>query len=335
MFHIYAQYFHPHTLLERVRDVRFYRQPRTMFKGFKVPDWATAKEQHGWDGDTYSRVAWDNAMHDMHSEWTPTQFMGERQEPNIMQWFRWEQWGHSFSSRLFYNEVPRLQGFKSWYRLGGHYVQNSNDEREVNRKLHSFTHANQDSKINWGIDTTTPEGREQFKKEWDALSEMAPELIKKEDIIFPHEQEPHLSTEPHFRRVWQHYREHTFRLKFAQIVEDGAVSQANADTFAKFIGSVDMPTFNIYILAKTGKLDYMKGDAAFETAMKVFTALGFDNIELTNKTAEPYEEQFWNGFDGLYNLTEAELKQDLQLIITDPNNRAKVQALMASYAALE
>jgi len=84
MHHIYAQYFHPSTLLERVRDVRFYRQPRTLFKGFRVPDWATAKEQHGWEFDAYSREAWDNAMEDMHSEWTPVQFAGERQDPNVL-----------------------------------------------------------------------------------------------------------------------------------------------------------------------------------------------------------------------------------------------------------
>jgi hypothetical protein len=62
MHHIYAQYFHPDTLLERVRDVRFYRQPRTIFKGFKVPDWATSNEKHGWEVDMHSRQAWDNAM---------------------------------------------------------------------------------------------------------------------------------------------------------------------------------------------------------------------------------------------------------------------------------
>jgi hypothetical protein len=28
-----------------------------------------------------------------------------------------------------------------------------------------------------------------------------------------------LSNEPHFRRVWQHYREHSFRLNFARLVE--------------------------------------------------------------------------------------------------------------------
>ena len=104
MHHIYAQYFHPHTLLERVREVRFFRQPRTLFKGFTVPDWATAEQKRGWEFDAYSRQAWENAMHDFRSEWTPMQFAGDRQEPNVLQWFRLEQYGKGFSSRLFYNE---------------------------------------------------------------------------------------------------------------------------------------------------------------------------------------------------------------------------------------
>ena len=58
MNHIYAQYFHPETLLERVRDVAFYRRPRTIFKGFRVPDWAQSQKMHGWDVDAYSRQAW-------------------------------------------------------------------------------------------------------------------------------------------------------------------------------------------------------------------------------------------------------------------------------------
>jgi hypothetical protein len=35
-------------LLERVRDVSFYRRPRTLFKGFRVPDWATSEKRNGW-----------------------------------------------------------------------------------------------------------------------------------------------------------------------------------------------------------------------------------------------------------------------------------------------
>lgn len=60
-FHMYAQYFHPDALIERVKDVHFYRKPRTLFKGFRVPDWATAEKSKGWELDIYSRRAWDQA----------------------------------------------------------------------------------------------------------------------------------------------------------------------------------------------------------------------------------------------------------------------------------
>lgn len=57
-------------------------------------------------------------MADFHSEWTPMQFVGERQEPNVLQWFRFEQWGAGMSSRLFYNEVPN----PTRWRHGGHML---------------------------------------------------------------------------------------------------------------------------------------------------------------------------------------------------------------------
>lgn len=193
-YHIYAQYFHPDTLLERVRDVQFYRRPRTLFKGFRVPDWATAEKRHGWELDTYSRQAWDNALQDMNSETTPTQFVGERQEPNIIEWFRFEQWGKGAGARLFYNEVPR-NNITSWFRYGG-----SLEDHE--RNLYSFTHANQEHKFVFGIDTTTQEGREQFKKEWDTMCQLTPELLNKDDMVYPHEHHKYISNEPHFQRVW-------------------------------------------------------------------------------------------------------------------------------------
>ena len=42
--HLYAQYFHPTTYLERVRQVVAWRRPSTLFKGYKVPDWAQASK---------------------------------------------------------------------------------------------------------------------------------------------------------------------------------------------------------------------------------------------------------------------------------------------------
>ena len=97
-------------------------------------------------------------------------FAGDRTDANPIQWFRNEHWGKGHSSRLFYNEVPNTR----WIRTGGHI-----EDKE--KTLYSFTHADQDS-LKFGIDTRTPEGREMFKKEYDALCEMAPELFKKEDL---------------------------------------------------------------------------------------------------------------------------------------------------------
>ena len=169
MYHIYAQNFHPGSLLERVRDVHFYRRPRTIFKGFKVPDWATAENTSGWEVDAYSRQAWDQAMHEFHSEATPAPFFGERQEPNPLQWFRLEQFGKGNSSRLFFNEVPEPW----WLRHKGHMDQEKKEEL-----LYSFTHADQEQETNFGIDTTTEEGRALFKAEYDAMAEICPEMVK-------------------------------------------------------------------------------------------------------------------------------------------------------------
>jgi hypothetical protein len=256
--------------------------------------------------------------------------MGARQDPNVLQWFRFEQFGGGFGERLFFNEVPKLSGFKSWYRHGGHLLKNEGDEREQHRRLHSFTHADQDTNIDWGMDTTTPEGRAAFKAEWDALAELAPEYIKKEDLVFPHEEHPYLSHEPHFRRVWQHYREHTFRLKFSQLLDADGITQADADAFGRFVGMEGTPAFNIFIMARQGKLEHLKDDAGFQATMRVLDAMGFETVEFDLKTAEPIEEQFWKQFDGMYDLTEVEMREDLELFVTDPNNRAKVEALISS-----
>ena len=57
--------------------------------------------------------------------------------------------------------------------------------------------------------------------------------------------------------------------------------------------------------------------------------LGLDHIEIDKKSAQPYEEQFWEQFDYLQNLTEEEMKKELPYFITDPTNQAKVEALLS------
>ncbi len=121
-------------------------------------------------------------MHDLEAEWTPKQFGGERQEPNPLQWLRFENILGGYGARYFYNEVPKM----SWRRNKGHLLDEENDA-ERDRVLYSFTHANQDQHIMFGMDSRTPEGQEAFRAEYEKLCELAPEIIKKEDMIMPHE----------------------------------------------------------------------------------------------------------------------------------------------------
>lgn len=139
-------------------------------------------------------------MADFNSEWTPMQFWGERHEPNPLQWLRLEQFGKGASSRLFYNEVPHPW----WHRHGGHL----DNPEEV---LYSFTHADQQTQIDFGIDTTTDEGRAAWAAEYAAFAELAPEIVKKEHFAYPHQLPKYVSQEPHFQRVWGHYRQASLR----------------------------------------------------------------------------------------------------------------------------
>jgi hypothetical protein len=204
-----------------------------------------------------------------------------------------EQWGKGNSSRLFYNEVPK----PTWTRYGGHL-----DDPE--KTLHSFTHADQEHKMIFGMDTTTEEGREAFKSEWEAMCQMVPELVSKEDMIYPHEHTRYLSTEPHFRRVWQHYREHMFSLRFAYLVHDGQISQADADAFRQFVDLSHAPTFNMYIYGRLGQLPHLEHDSTYQATCRVMEKLGLDHITIDRKTAQPYEEQFWEQFDTYMELSE-------------------------------
>jgi len=53
---------------------------------------------------------------------------------------------------------------------------------------------------------------------------MVPELLSKSDMVYPHEVAKQITNEPHFRRVWQHYREHIFKQRLAYLVDDGVIT---------------------------------------------------------------------------------------------------------------
>ncbi len=320
MNHLYGQYFHPSTMQERVHDVAAYRRLRTIFKGFTVPEWAQNQNRTGWEVDPYSMEVWDKAQKDFLSEMTPMQFMGpDRTDSNLINWFRWEQFGRGFSSRLFYNEEP-----KPMFHRHGHID-------DPDKELYSFKWADQSytsADKAFGIDTSTPEGREEFKKEYERWCQMCPEIFKKEALVFPHELRTLVSSEPYFRRMWQYYREHTFKVLFNKLHHDGQISDTDAENFRRFVGLQSVPTFNIYIYSKLGKLDHLKDDEGFKSTLKVMEAMGMHLIEFNPGTSMPVEEQFWQSYDIIMQLTEEQMLQQLPHIVVDRNDHDKVEALL-------
>jgi len=256
-------------------------------------------------------------MADFNSEWTPMQFWGERQEPNVIEWFRLEQWGKGASTRLFYNEVAE----PNWLRHNGHL---DNPEEVV----YSFTNANQDQNIVFGIDTTTEEGRVQFKAEYDALPQLAPEIVRMEDFQFPHEMGKQISNEPHFQRIWKYYRDHTLKSAIDGAVADGKCALEDANTAKKFIGTKQNISLAQYCYTKQGLRPDLENTEAYLATDRVMEAIGMCQIPITKLTAESFEDQFWTNFDGQQGLTELQMREELPFFITDPSNRMKVEALM-------
>lgn len=140
---------------------------------------------------------------------------------------------------------------------------------------------------------------------------LTPELIKKENMVFPHEMDAQVSTEPHFQRIWNIYRIHTLKGKVTAAVNAGSVSQEDADAACAFLskgaGSKQM-MISGYCQGKIGRPD-LANDAGFLATDRVFNAVGLGGAKFNMVTAEGYESQFARAFDKTFNLNEIEMKE--------------------------
>lgn len=316
--HVYAQNFHPWTMNERVRNVHFYRKTKTLFKGFKVPDWAQPqRKEDGFDVDIYSRDNWTAAMRDFNSEWTATPFKGDRVDPNPLNWFRFEQVGKGLSSRLFFNEVPK----PAWHRHGGHLD-------DVDKTLYSFKYADQQYEDVLGFDLTTADGRKALQAEIQRMKKMAPELHEAAgapDSIEQLVSKKYVSTEPHFQRVLTHYRAHLFQDRVSQAVASGALTEEDVRASRAYMDGQGLPSASMITLGQSGQLD---GQAGYDSFVKVLEATGLSGFKRNIKTAMPDEDQFQRFFDNTYNVTELGLNKALPVLIADTKQRDKIRALL-------
>lgn len=317
-WHIYAQNFHPYTLNERIRNVTFYRKPKTLFKGFKVPDWAHSHKSEGWDVDAYSRAAWDSAWKEFNSEWTPMPFTGHRVEPNLINVFRFEHVGKGYSSRYFYNEVPNPQ----WHRHGGHL-----DDKE--KTLYSFKYGDQEHEDVLGFDLSTEEGRKEYAAEVKRWTAMTPEIAESFGVTESTDgktNHAYISTEPHFQRVLTHYRAYAVEQAINKAVSEGRLSQNDVKASKHFFDK-GIPSASLLVMGNKGHLGDDDGFAAFK---RVLDAAGLGKFEFKSNTPEPAEEQFQAYLDRAYNVTQAKLNKALPFIIADSRDRTRIQAILES-----
>lgn len=95
-----------------------------------------------------------------------------------------------------------------------------------------------------------------------------------------------------------------FKLRFAYLVEEGDISAQDAAEFQNFVDFSSHPTFTMYLYGRLGQLPHLEGDSGYQATMRVMAKLGLDNIEIDRKTAQPYEEQFWEQYDVIMELSE-------------------------------
>jgi hypothetical protein len=118
-----------------------------------------------------------------------------------------------------------------------------------------------------------------------------------------------------------------FKLRFAYLIQEGKISESDAAAFRNFVDFNGGASFMTYLYTTLGKIGKNED---FEAAQRVMEALGLSKVEIDTKTAQPYEEQFWDQFDVIFELSEDGLQRELPAFVTDPSNKAKVEALIAN-----
>lgn len=88
-----------------------------------------------------------------------------------------------------------------------------------------------------------------------------------------------------------------FKLRVGYLVNEGQISKEDAAALTRFLGLKGTPTLTTYLYARLGKLAHIEQDPDYQATQRVMEKLGLDHIEIDKKSAQPYEEQFWDQYD--------------------------------------
>jgi len=117
------------------------------------------------------------------------------------------------------------------------------------------------------------------------------------------------------------------RVAIQRAVDAGAVSSADEAATIKFLGSKNSLSVAQYLQAREGLRPDVFGTEGYEATARVLEAIGA-NFPSNKNTAREYDNQFWFNFDQRYELTEIGMREELPGLISDPQNRMRVEAIL-------
>lgn len=291
-FHIYAQYFHPNNIIERVNHVHFYRQPNRLYKGTKVPEWAQNHIREGGEFDNYTHDQWTQAMDDFQSEVTPIPVFrdGMPLDANPILWTQIYGFGGGKGRRLFYNEKP----VHSTWHDGGEY-----EEEEMNYGYNP--------RLKNPFLTATEEGKEEFDKYMQDLNKMYPESFPKEGYVYPHEILRHFKIKDKwFQRNMQGLRELKLQQSAVDLQKNGVLSEEESLQVVKFIQDGHFRDFfTVQDMAYNQKHYGVEGQPLWTGLHKLIEELQLYFLPVAS-TSQPDLEQFWEHADYFLNTHELE-----------------------------
>jgi hypothetical protein len=128
-------------------------------------------------------------------------------------------------------------------------------------------------------------------------------------------QKEYVSPEPHFQRVWHHYRQFLFKERVSQAIRRGDLTDEEVSRAKPFFDQNGLPSPSLYSNALSGKLGDMSSDPSFQAFQKVLEWTGLKNINFRTNTSAPVDVQFWNQFDTIYEVKESDLMEHLPLFV--------------------
>lgn len=291
-FHLYAQYFHPTTMIERVNHIHFYRQPNRLYKGTKVPDWAQNHVNEAGEFDLYTAQQWAEAMDDFTSEITPVPFFRDPMplDANPLLWLQVFGLGAGKGRRLFYNEKP----VHSIWHDGGEF-----DPEEMNYGY--------EPRLQNPFMTATEEGKEQFDKHMADLNRMYPESFPKEGYVYPHEVLRHFQIrDKWFQRNIQNVRELKLMQQAVEMQKAGTLTEEQSLAVIKFIRDGHFRDFyTVQDMAYNQKHYGVEGQPLWTGLHTLIEELQLYFLPQAC-TSQPDLEQFWEHADYFLGVHEME-----------------------------